>query len=133
MPCSAPAAPAGRLTEGHGMQDGHHGQDGFERRRGYGTHLGFHVEVDDVAGCVIARGELDLGAVEALREAIGRSVKDGRVVVDLRLATFMDSSAAEVFLDLLDAGTTPVLEWARPPVARVLRLLGLGSYLRPTS
>jgi len=121
------------MQDGQNGHQGDHGHDGFDRPRGFGTHLGFHIEVDDVAGCVVARGELDLAAVEALRAAIAQAVQDGRVVVNLRLATFMDSSAAEVFLDLLDAGTTPVLEWAAPPVARVLRLLGLEPYLRPTA
>lgn len=90
---------------------------------------GFHVEVDEVAGCVIARGELDLAAVAALREALGRAIEDGRVEVDLHLTTFMDSSAAEVLLDLLDAGTIPTLRGPPSSVIRVLDLLGLRSYV----
>lgn len=91
----------------------------------------FAIDVDAGTGCVVARGELDLAAVGELRAALRGAIQDGRVVVDLQLATFMDSSAAEVLLDLVTEGTIPVLRAPRPVVSRVLHLLDLGSYVTP--
>jgi len=101
------------------MQGGAHG----------GAPSGFWIELDEASACVVVHGELDLAAVQELRAALRRAVHDGRVVVDLRLTTFMDSSAAEVLLDLVDEGTIPTLRGPTPIVNRVLRLLGLGPYV----
>lgn len=92
----------------------------------------FAIDVD-AGNCVVARGELDLAAVGELRAALRGAIQDGRVVVDLQLATFMDSSAAEVLLDLVTEGTIPVLRAPRPVVSRVLHLLDLGAYVTPTA
>ena len=98
---------------------------------GSGPRRGYAVAVQS-PGCVVARGELDLTAVDELRAVLDRAVQDSRVVVDLQLTTFMDSSAAEVLLDLVAEGVIPVLRAPRPVVSRVLHLLGLGAYVTPT-
>ncbi|MFP5254577.1 MAG: STAS domain-containing protein [Acidimicrobiia bacterium] len=114
------------------MQGGYPYEDGFGSDRGFGYDRGFAIGVDGGAR-VVARGELDLSAVAELRAALDRAIQDGRVVVDLRLVTFMDSSAAGVLLDLLDEGTIPTLRDPSPMVARVLRLLGLDAYVLPAT
>lgn len=112
----------GGTTDGPGAAD----------ERWLGARRGFAIEVDGTR-CVVTRGELDLAAVTELRAALQGAIQDGRVVVDLELATFMDSSVAEVLLDLVADGTIPVLRAPNPVVARVLHLLDLGSYVLPTT
>lgn len=82
-------------------------------------------------GRVFLHGELDLATCDEVRRALS-GVTAGQVVnVDLRAVTFMDSSAVDVLLDLVDAGVTPLLHHATPMVARVLHLVGLAGHVVP--
>ena len=87
---------------------------------------GYLIELDETTACVVAHGELDLAAVDDLRAALRRAVRDGQVLLDLAPVTFLDSSAAGVILDLLEEGAIPTLRSPRRMAAKVLRLLGLG-------
>lgn len=89
---------------------------------------GFAIRTD--VGRALLAGELDLACADELRVALALQIGPDDVVdLDLGEVTFMDSSAAEVLLDLVDAGVTPVLRRPRPIVDRVLHLVGLGPYV----
>jgi anti-anti-sigma factor len=86
---------------------------------------------DGTEPVVVVKGEIDLAAAEAFREAIDRALRDGgaRLVIDMVDTTFMDSSGLNVLLRAYAAlGRLPealVLRSPSPVVRRVVALAGL--------
>jgi stage II sporulation protein AA (anti-sigma F factor antagonist) len=93
---------------------------------------GFALRREDEGGVavVVVEGEVDFASSVALRETL--AALEGRVVVDLCEATFMDSSGLQV---LLTASADPkrCLHLACPPTGPVQRLFavaGVGEWLK---
>jgi len=93
------------------------------------------VDVDGQA-VVTVRGEVDLAAVDELRECIERFRDGGRpLVLDLAGVTFMDSTGINTLIwahQLQDRGQEAVVVVQNPsdPVRRVLALSGLNGVFR---
>jgi anti-sigma B factor antagonist len=87
---------------------------------------------DDVA-IVQARGELDVATVETLRAALGAIVTTGRLVLDLRGLSFIDSSGLHLLVALHQRaqrdGFQLTLLAPAAPVDRAIRLCGLDEVL----
>jgi anti-sigma B factor antagonist len=87
---------------------------------------------DDVA-IVQARGELDVATVETLRAALGAIVTAGRLVLDLRGLSFIDSSGLHLLVALHQRaqrdGFQLTLLAPAAPVDRAIRLCGLDEVL----
>jgi anti-anti-sigma factor len=95
------------------------------------TSAEFSVAVEGPVTVVTARGELDLAVNDALRDVLGPL--DGRVVVDLRDVTFMDSSSIGVLVGaarrLKTSGGELRLRSPAETPRRVLEITGLGDWI----
>ena len=87
---------------------------------------------DDVA-IVQARGELDVATVETLRATLGAIVSTGRLVLDLRGLSFIDSTGLHLLVALHQRaqrdGFQLTLVAPAAPVDRAIRLCGLDEAL----
>ena len=76
------------------------------------------------------RGELDMASAPQLEEALV-DFEEGSVAVDLRGATFMDSTGLRVLLGarsrLVESGGSLILVYGDGPVQRVLDITGVKS------
>ena len=95
----------------------------------------FSVEVqrhDDVA-IVEPRGELDVATVETLRAAFDDIKSAGRLVLDLRGLSFIDSSGLHLLIALDQRAQRDGFQLAlvapAPPVDRAIQVSGLGKAL----
>jgi stage II sporulation protein AA (anti-sigma F factor antagonist) len=100
----------------------------------YGCHMS---DVRQVTGLEVERlesgrgfriaGELDLGTVSKLRDALTPFVGDGEVTLDLSELTFIDSTGIHALLDVARSqdGKKLILESPTEPVRRVLEILEL--------
>src|SRR4051812_49197822 len=90
--------------------------------------------MDDPAGAVVlADGELDLETSPMLREAVDEAIaRHGRVHVDLRAVTFMDSTGIAMLLDTAKAarrGDVELTVQVSEVVRRVLEVAGVDGTL----
>jgi len=80
-------------------------------------------------------GDVDLATVGRLRERLDEAMEagTGRVILDLREATFVDSSALHLAVDANDRATSTGIEFAivagPPAVQRTFDVAGLGDRL----
>ena len=81
-------------------------------------------EVKREGGLVTPRGEIDLATVDAVRAEITAAAATGRVVLDLRETTFIDSSGIRLIVEAARE-TDLVVVRGGPEVARVFELVGL--------
>ena len=77
----------------------------------------------DADGALIVRGELDLASAGALEQAAVESPFTGRLVIDLRDVTFIDSSGIRALVRVAKRCGAPLV--IRDPAARVERLFRL--------
>jgi anti-anti-sigma factor len=72
-------------------------------------------------------GELDLGTVSILRDALGQFVGDGEIALNLSELTFIDSTGIHALLDFARSqdGEKVILESPTEAVRRVLEILEL--------
>ena len=84
---------------------------------------------------VVAAGELDIGGIPALEQAMGAAydAEAGQVVLDLAAVTFIDSSGIRVLVDAAaaarDAGGRQFTIVSSDAVDRVIELSGLRDHL----
>ena len=101
-------------------------------------HAPFTVEVHpDPAGCVVApRGELDIAAVDRVREQVDAALQLGPsiLVLDLRGVTFLDSTGLRMLFGAhahaRRRGVELSVRDGDPRVGRVLELSGAWSVLQ---
>jgi anti-sigma B factor antagonist len=100
------------------------------------TSYGAHTVQIDGGGCVVhVRGEVDLYAAPELKETLAEAARrgDGRLVVDLTEATFMDSSALSALLSARRRaqalGGRVVLVNTNSAIAQTLATTGLDGIL----
>jgi anti-sigma B factor antagonist len=85
---------------------------------------------------VVARGELDVAAAPALRDAVEVAVDGGgrRLVADLAAVTFLDSAALGVLVtsakQLRAAGGELVVVTDDPRIVRIFEITGLDDVVR---
>ena len=100
--------------------------------------LGFELTVvgaDALSAKVLASGDLDLSARDAIVETLGRQRHSGRVIVRLELTdvSFMDCSCLGALVEehqsFLDARGQLVLTGVGPRLSRLLSLTGLDQVL----
>jgi anti-sigma B factor antagonist len=87
-------------------------------------------ELDERSSVISVEGELDLSTAPRLKWVLIDSLQTGhsRLVVDLSLATFMDSTALGVLVAVnrsLDAGARLTIVCARADVLKTFELSGL--------
>jgi anti-sigma B factor antagonist len=134
------SAGSGGLEELAGVETGRSSPDGG-RRVGSARAVGearperFGVEVqrrDDVA-IVRPRGELDVATVEALRAALDGIESAGRLVLDLRGLSFIDSTGLHLLMALHQRAQRDGFELSllapEAPVDRAIQLSGLDEAL----
>jgi anti-anti-sigma factor len=101
---------------------------------GIGLFSADRVSAGDGALVVALQGELDLAAVEALREAIGAVADTAGVILDLERVTFVDSSGLRELLAAeaacQESGIGLVIAAAPPQLLRLLDLTGTRDTLR---
>jgi len=87
----------------------------------------------DAAAIVEPRGELDLDTAETLRAALDDLEVDGRVVLDLRGLSFIDSTGLRLLVTLHERsqrdGFGLTLVAPAPPADRAIQLSGLDQVL----
>ena len=94
-------------------------------------YFSVRVVTDGAGPVVVVKGEIDLAAAEAFREAIDGALREAgpRLVIDMVDTTFLDSSGLNVLLQAYAAlGRLPealVLRAPSPVVRRVVELAGL--------
>lgn len=94
---------------------------------------GFAIDVlggpeDEV--CLVARGDLDVAAATAFRDAIDRVPRGGsRVVVDLRPLVFMDSTGLYALISAHQDLGERLVVLPGDAAERVLRITGMDSVL----
>ena len=92
--------------------------------------------VDDRVGALVMRlgGELDLYNAEELRTALARAIagEPGRIVIDLSLVDFIDSTALGVLIEARTQLGNDSLRLAAPQLEprRALQVSGLDKHLR---
>jgi anti-sigma B factor antagonist len=97
--------------------------------------LGAAYQVEDLQGCavVVASGEIDVATSPGLSEALAvAQTTSGRVIVDLRRVTFLDSTGIGVMLAALRRSRERrgmCLVGPTPPVLRVLAITQLTAFL----
>jgi anti-sigma B factor antagonist len=87
-------------------------------------------ELDKRTSVIEVEGELDLSTAPRLKWMLVDSLKAGRcqLVIDLSLATFMDSTALGVLVGFnrgVDAGTRLAIVCTRPNILKIFELSGL--------
>jgi anti-anti-sigma factor len=101
---------------------------------GTGLFSADRVSAGDGALVVALRGELDLAAVEALREAMGAVADTAGVILDLERVTFVDSSGLRELLTAeaacQETGIPLVIAAPPPQLLRLLDLTGTRHVLR---
>jgi anti-sigma B factor antagonist len=131
------SARSGGREELAGAETSRSSSDGG-RRTGSARAVGverFAVNVqrrDDVA-IVQPRGELDVATVETLRAALGAIVNAGRLVIDLRGLSFIDSTGLHLLVALHERaqrdGFQLTLLAPAAPIRRAIQLGGLDEAL----
>jgi anti-sigma B factor antagonist len=102
-----------------------------DRSQPSATAFGISQRRPDAHTSVISvAGELDLATTPSLKGMLLSVMHTGasRLIVDLSLATFMDSTALGVLVGLsrgLDADARPAIVCARPNVLKIFELAGL--------
>jgi anti-sigma B factor antagonist len=91
--------------------------------------FGFSVEEKNGVRVLRLRGELDLATAEKLTDGLS-GLQDSDVVVDLSGLTFIDSSGISVLVREYNRRGELVLSNPRPNIARVLRIAGIGDWVR---
>ncbi|HEX9504734.1 MAG TPA: STAS domain-containing protein [Acidimicrobiia bacterium] len=85
------------------------------------------------ATIVIATGEIDMATAPELRAGLAETTGD--VIIDLAAVEFLDSSGIGVLVAagnrLAAAGGSLALRAPRPPVRRVLEIVGLVDWIEP--
>jgi anti-anti-sigma factor len=98
-------------------------------------HQPFAVDVQRRSDVAIVRpyGELDIATVETLRAALDGVRNTGRLVLDLRGVSFMDSTGLHLFVALHDRaereGFQLMLVAPAAPASKVIQLCGLDHVL----
>lgn len=92
------------------------------------------VFTEDGLTCIVLSGELDLRAVEPLRQVLKKAVEEsGRVVADLAAISFIDSTIINVFIEARNEATVSdrsfMVASPSPPVRRVLEVTGVLAFL----
>jgi anti-sigma B factor antagonist len=87
-------------------------------------------ELDARASVIAIKGDLDLSTAPQLKWMLLDALEAGhsRIVVDLSLTTFMDSTALGVLIGVnrnLDAGSRLAIVCARPNVLKIFELSGM--------
>lgn len=86
-------------------------------------------------GAVVVRveGELDLATSDSFEDALGASDPGGRIVIDLRECTFIDSSAVRLLVEAARAAQESEgkvsLVTRDPGILRVLEIAGVDTML----
>ena len=91
------------------------------------------VQRREEAAIVQPRGELDVATVETLRAALGAVERAGRLVLDLRGLSFMDSTGLHLLVALHQRAQRDKCDLAiiapAAPIDRAIRLCGLDEWL----
>jgi anti-anti-sigma factor len=88
--------------------------------------MALFIDRDD-EGVILVRGEIDLGTAGLLEETAIGAPADGKLVLDLRDVTFIDSTGIRALVRVARSRepTTIVLRDPSPRVEKLLRLVGL--------
>lgn len=97
-------------------------------------HFEIAVVQDGEATRVVLVGEIDLAAAAQLRTALSQALSSGRVIIDLSLTTFVDSTAISAFVVAERAAreiyATLTVKPGPASVMRTLQLAGVHELLR---
>ncbi|MFG2110779.1 STAS domain-containing protein [Micromonospora chersina] len=99
-----------------------------------GTSWKHDVFTEEGSTRIVLFGELDLRAVEQLRQVLKKATEaSGRVVADLAAVSFIDSTIINVFIEARNDATVSdrsfVVASPSPPVHRVLEVTGVLGFL----